>query len=89
MKTPEFNNGDQVKCRVTGLKGIVVAVTTWFNGCIRYIVQPQEIKDGKPVDTSSFDENDLELVKASKVESAPVRKTGGPQSGDRTASRRF
>jgi hypothetical protein len=42
--------GDKVKDRVTGLTGIVIARTDWLNGCIRMTVQPQELKDGKPVD---------------------------------------
>jgi hypothetical protein len=56
--------GDRVKDPVTGLTGIVTAITTWLHGCIRLAVQPEETKDGKPADSVYFDQSQLELVKA-------------------------
>lgn len=56
--------GDRVKDPVTGLKGIVVCVSTWLHGCIRVTVQPETVKDGKPAELTSFDQSQLELVKA-------------------------
>lgn len=85
---PKFSNGDAVRDRVTGLKGIVTSVTTYFNGCIRYTVQPQEIKDGKPVEGTFFDQGDLELVKAAKIASVAPRETGGPQRGENRMPKR-
>jgi len=71
--------GDKVKDRVTGLEGIVVARTDWLNGCIRMVVQPQLLKDGKPVDTSCFDIEELVLVKADALPPKPEeRRTNGP-----------
>jgi hypothetical protein len=71
--------GDKVKDRVTGLTGIVVARTDWLNGCIRMVVQPQELKDGKPVETSCFDIEELVLVEADALSPKPVEKrTNGP-----------
>jgi hypothetical protein len=66
--------GDVVKDSITGLEGVAVAITTWLNGCVRVVIQPKEIKDGKPVDTSCFDVEQLELVKSAKTELAA---TGG------------
>lgn len=70
--------GDTVQDNISGLKGIAVAIVVWLHGCKRVIVQPQELKDGKPVETSSFDEPQLTIIKAAKE---PVRRavTGGPQ----------
>jgi hypothetical protein len=77
--------GDKVKDRVTSLTGIAIARTEWLNGCVRFVVQPQELKDGKPVDMVTFDIEDLEVVEAGviiakqKVATVPPRaKTGGP-----------
>lgn len=60
---PKFQNGDVVRDRVTRLEGVVTATTIWLNGCIRYVIQPQEIKDGKPVDSTVIDEQQLELTR--------------------------
>lgn len=85
-REPKFQNGDEVKDSVTGLKGIIVVTSVWLNGCIRYSVQPQELKDGKPVEASSFDENELILVKSSKIkDSNPEKKFGGPPRNERSA----
>jgi hypothetical protein len=70
--------GSKVRDRVTGYTGIVIGQTSWLYGCRRYTVQSQEMKDGKPVDPLSFDEDALEIVEESKV-SNPVKDTGGPQ----------
>lgn len=57
--------GDRVKDTVTGLQGIVVCVTTWLHGCIRYGVQPEEVtKEGKAAEPMYFDQTQVKLVKA-------------------------
>ena len=71
--------GDKVKDRVTGLEGIVVARTDWLNGCIRMVVQPQELKDGEPVKSSSFDIEELIVIQADALNPKPQeRRTNGP-----------
>jgi hypothetical protein len=77
MSTAEFkySNGDEVKDSITGFKGIVVAQTKWLNGCVRYLIQPQNLKDGKTVEAESVDEGQLIMVKAAK----PVKKTKGEE----------
>ena len=74
-----FNFGDQVEHALTGLKGSVVAVDVWKNGCVRMCVQPREIKDGKPVDATWCDEQDLARVKAEGDKEQPAP-SGGPQA---------
>ena len=76
--------GDRVRDRITGLRGIVVARTDWLNFCNRYTVQPERLKDGKPIQSSVFDEGDLVVVKKAAftgrvAKVAPARRyTGGP-----------
>jgi len=83
-----------VRDRITGYTGVVIARTTWLNQCARLTVQSREMKDGKPIDSVSFDEIDLEILESEtqfsrlteqlKVEKealpsgAPVH-TGGPR----------
>jgi len=52
---PNVNLGDIAEDIVTGFKGTVVAVTNWLNGCQRVTLQPNELKDGKPVESYTFD----------------------------------
>jgi hypothetical protein len=74
------NLGDKVKDRVTGLTGIAVAKSHYLQGCARIGVQPQELKDGKPVEVSWFDEPQLEVIEAGaiKPETFKSEKPGGP-----------
>lgn len=79
----EIGLGDDAKDGITGFRGIVVADTTWLNGCRRLVLQPTKLdKDGKPRPSETFDVEQLVLVKRgergkSRVE-APPRKVGGP-----------
>lgn len=75
--------GDRVRDKITGLKGIAIGVTNWLFGCRRFCVQPEESKDGKPLETFVVDEPQLEIVKKGVVlpptpvaASEPVRKHG-------------
>jgi len=54
--------GEKVRDRITGLEGIAICRSVWLNGCVRVVVQPQELKDGRPVDTYTCDEPDLVTV---------------------------
>lgn len=71
--------GDKARDTITGFKGVVLGITTWFNGCRRHGLQSQKLdKDGKPIPLEWFDEPQLELVEqaAAGPETAP---TGGPR----------
>lgn len=69
--------GDKARDTVTGLTGIVVGPFVFLNGCVQLRVQPQELKDGKPVEATVFDYEQLELVEAAKTQPKLVA-TGGP-----------
>lgn len=70
--------GDKVRDTVTGLEGIVTGITNWISGCTVMTVQPQQLKDGKAVESSAFDEPRLELVREKATDSFPSNKGGSP-----------
>ena len=68
--------GDKAKDSITGLTGIVVSRHEYLNGCIRLTLQPAELKDGKPVDCSTFDIEQIELIEVAPAKT--VTPSGGP-----------
>lgn len=71
--------GDKAKDQVTGFEGICVARTEWLNGCVRVTLQSDKLdKEGKPQEGQTFDEPQLVVTKAKKVQCGP-RDTGGPK----------
>ena len=63
----KFNNGDEVKDRTTGFIGIIRARGDYLTGCNRYGVQSIKLKDNKPADWVWFDEAELILIQAKKI----------------------
>jgi hypothetical protein len=76
--------GDKVKDRISSYQGIVIGITQWIFGCVRITVQSQELKDGKPVDSVCFDQQQLELIEENSLE----RKVD-PPAGPRPDVKRF
>lgn len=76
MPDPRFHNGDKVRDTITRYEGVVVGVTVWMNGCVRYGVQSKTIKDGKPVEAVWLDEEQVALVKAARR--PETKPHGGP-----------
>ncbi len=73
---PTVKLGDKARDTITGFQGIVVAITEWLNGCIRITIQPQELREGKPIDAVTFD---VEQVSVVTEQAAPVlAPSGGP-----------
>jgi len=72
--------GDKVRDIVTGFEGIAVAKIEYLNGCIRYEVQPETCKDGKPIDSLWIDIQQLVVTEERKINIKPVKAegTGGP-----------
>ena len=54
--------GQEVRCKITGLKGIAVARCEYLYGCVRVSVQPKSAKDGKISEQTYIDEPQLEVV---------------------------
>lgn len=81
MFTKRIKLGQKVRDKITGLEGITVVRSEFLFGCIRFGVQPQEVKEGKPAEWVYVDEPQLEVVKdtpAPKVEEP----TYGPRPSD-------
>jgi hypothetical protein len=68
--------GDIAKDTITGFEGVIVAWTTWINGCERLTLQPKKMRDGKPIDSMTFDIEQMALVKS--IAPPPITPTGGP-----------
>lgn len=74
----KFKNGDEVACKITGYKGVVIGRTHWLHNCNTYMVKSSELKDGKPMDAESFEEPRIELITKAKVTGTKQgEKTGG------------
>lgn len=69
--------GDVAKDTVTGFQGVVVGRHEYLHGCVRLQLQPQELKDGKPIEACTFDEPQLTVVK--RKAAATTSNTGGPR----------
>lgn len=73
--------GDEVKCKISGFKGVVVATQQCLTGCDRVHVQAPLNKDGKYGECYTMDVNAVEVTKKGKVKARQVQeetKKGGP-----------
>lgn len=77
MTKDDFALGDVLKDSITGFKGVAICRTEWLNGCLRVTLQPQDLKDGKPIEAQTFDVEQLDLVKRAKPRDVK------PHGGDR------
>lgn len=74
--------GDEVIDIVSGFKGIASACHNYLNGCNRISVQPPVDNDGRLPEAQSFDEPQLKVLTAGKVQNFAKTKatpTGGPE----------
>ena len=54
--------GKKGKDKITGFTGILTSRCEFLTGCNRYCIQPTELKDGKPIDSIYFDEDQIEIL---------------------------
>lgn len=54
--------GLEAKDKITGFKGIITSRVEFLTGCNRYCIQPQELKDGKRIESEYFDEAQIEIL---------------------------
>lgn len=75
--------GDLVLDRVSGMRGIAVNRYDYLNGCRRFEVQPQKLKDGMAVSSITFDVGQLDVLKKSVVKPGNIYElgTGGDRPG--------
>lgn len=79
--TFQYENGIEVRDRVSGVTGIINARCEWLNGCIRYSIQPKiDKKDpNKMPEGWWIDGAQLEVI-GDGLNDKPVKvqRTGGP-----------
>jgi hypothetical protein len=73
MHTYLYGLGDKLRDRVTGQTGIAVSRAEHLFGCARYWIEPQELKDGKPVEGRWIDEDSVELAEAAVIKAKRYR----------------
>ena len=83
----EIKLGDEVKCKITGYKGIAIARVEFINGCTQYDVQQKVGKDGKMPESISIDSQSLEVV--TKKKKAIVKKETGGRNSKHIAMRGY
>ena len=81
--------GDRARDSITGYEGIVIARSEWLNGCVRFELQSEKLKDGVPHEPYWVDQQQIALV----VSKAPKDVTAGkgespPPGGPRSAPAR-
>lgn len=59
----KFSLGATVKCKISGIEGVVMSRTEYMYNCVRYAFQPGGEKDGKPFEWLHLDEDQVALVK--------------------------
>jgi hypothetical protein len=83
MKDFKFQNGDELKDKITGFRGVVISRGDYLTGCNRYALKPQKLmKDKKIQDAEWFDEDQLILIKKKKIDLSERPNTGGPVGED-------
>ena len=73
--------GKEVLDKLSGLKGVIVAVAEYYNGCVQYLVKTQTVKDGKHVEGEWIDREFLEIL-GQKLSRDNITPSGGPSSSD-------
>lgn len=79
MKSETLENlklGCVAKDTITGFEGVVIAITNWMNGCVRVTIQPKTLDNGKPIESHTFDVEQLEVVESTFRKAATQK--GGP-----------
>jgi len=70
----KFKLGTVLKDKITDFEGTAIARVVYLNGCVRYEIQPRELKDGNRIESAWIDETQL----ISKEEGKEVTGKGDP-----------
>ena len=85
MVESEWNEeylGMRGKDKISGVKGIIYAVDKWLNGCVRYAIKPEEVKDGQDIPATWVDAVQIEIISEKTKMKPAVKATGGPRHSD-------
>jgi len=66
-----INLGNKVRNTINGFSGMAIARTEFLHGCAQIMVESSELKDGKPVESQVFDEQNLETTEEAKPFKTP------------------
>lgn len=72
----KFELGQEIVCKITGLKGIATARVEYINGCTQYALTPKA-EGSKYPDSVYLDQKQLEAT--GEVVKMDKEDTGGPQ----------
>ena len=64
----KYSNGDLLKDKVTGLKGVVMVCAKYSTGCVHYGLLPRKLRNGEQIGWIWLDQSQLKLVKKGVVE---------------------
>lgn len=75
--------GSKVRDSITSFEGTVTSRTEYLNGCVRYGVQSNNLKDGKTIDPEWFDIQQLTVIEEPSLscddaENKETDSVGGP-----------
>ena len=62
-----------------------MAADIWLNGCVRYGIQAQELKDGMPLDTKWIDEIQIQILDENTQFTKSQDTLGGPERGEKSS----
>lgn len=70
--------GDKARDTVTGFAGTITAEHKYLNGCRRFTLTANTLKDGVPIEPQTFDVEQMEFVDSAAPRT--VAPKGGPHS---------
>ncbi len=70
--------GSTARDTITGFAGVLTSRHEYLNGCVRLTIQPTTLHDGKPIESQTFDIEQLELISEPKPRTTEPK--GGPQN---------
>ena len=68
----KFANGQTVKEKITGFKGVITGTAYYITGCNQYLIVPKCQPDGKVAEGTWYDEGRLVLQKGENWEEKDV-----------------
>jgi hypothetical protein len=64
----KYSNGDLLRCKVTGLEGVVMVCALYSTGCKHYGLLPRKLKkDGSPSSWTWLDQSQVDKIKTNAV----------------------